>query len=240
MLRNLMRAAALCGALGTLGALTASSAFAAAGEFTIGAATSALTGTQSAQNIFTVDNSAGSPIQVKCSVASFEAAASTASGTDLLITPTYSGCSLGGLAATVKMNGCQYTFTGSASLTALVDIKCSTTSVSGTKRTITVEKGNCTISVPEQNGLSHVVFTSGGSASEMDVLATATVSGISSTQTGSECPAPGQTQSTGTYSGSVTVRAFSRSPTSGTRSETKHGHTYNEVICGTVISITMD
>jgi hypothetical protein len=232
MLRNLKRGAVLCAALCALGVATASSAFAA--EFTFGAAPAAITGSQTAQNIFTVKNTAGSGIQVKCSVATFEGTSSTTSGTDLTITPTYSGCTLGGLAATVKMNGCKYTFTGagSAALTANVDIVGCTAS-----KTITVTKGNCTIAVGEQSGLTHVVFTSEGSASEMDVLATATVSNISSTQTGSECPAPGATQSDGTYSGTVTVKAFSDS---GSRSATKHEHTYEEVICGTQISVTAD
>jgi hypothetical protein len=233
MSRNLTWGAVLCSALCGLGAVATPAAFGAAGEFTFGVSPAAITGSQTAQNIFTVKNTAGSPIQVKCSVASFEGTSIAANGTDLTITPTYSGCTLGGGGGTtVHMNGCKYTLTGSASLTATVDIVSCTPS-----KTITITKGNCTITVPEQSELSHVLFTSGGSASEMDVLATATVGGIRSTQAGSECPAPGATQSDGTYSGTVTFKAFKDE---GSRNVSKHEHSYEEVICGSQISITMD
>ncbi len=232
MLRKVMRVAAVCAALCALGALTASSAFAAPGEFTFGSAPATVTGSQVAQNIFSVKNTAGSQIQVKCSIATFEGTSSIKEGKDITITPEYSNCTLGGLGATVNMNGCKYTFTGSAEKTALVDIVGCTTG-----KTITVVKGNCTIAVGEQSALSHVVFTSEGTESTMDTLANATVTGIRSTQTGSECPAPGATQSDGTYSGTVTVKAFSDS---GGRSATKHEHTFTEVICGTQISLTVD
>jgi hypothetical protein len=232
MLRNLKRAAVLFAALCALGVATASSAFAA--QFTFESAPAAIKGSQVAQNIFAVTNTAGGRVQVKCSVASFEGTTSTASGNELTITPEYSGCTLGGLAATVNMNGCKYTFTGESSgaLTASVDIVSCTSG-----KTITVKKGNCTIAVGEQIGLTDVSFISQGSASEMDVLVNAAVSNIESTQTGSECPAPGATQSCGTYSGTVTTKAFHDN---GSQSATKHEHTYEEVIVGTQISVTAD
>jgi hypothetical protein len=232
MLRNVMRAAALCAALCALGALTASSAF--AGQFTTnGVSTVTFTGSQVEQNIFEVTNSAGSFIKVKCSEATFEGTSSTPSPREVTVTPTYGGCTLGGLAASVTMNGCKYTFTGESSPagTFTVDIVQCTTG-----KTITVKKGNCTISVPAQNNLSHVVFDNSGSASEMDIVATATVGGINNTQTGSECPAPGLTSSDASYSGTVTIRAFSDL---GSRSVSKHEHSYEEVICGSLLSLTV-
>jgi hypothetical protein len=231
MLRNPMRAAVLCAALCTLGSVTTSSAFAAAGEFTIGTSPAAITAEQKVQEVITVKNTAGSPVSIKCSIATFEGTASTANTTDITLTPTYSGCTLGGLAATVKMNGCKYTLTGSAAQTAILDIVGCTIG-----KTITITKGNCTIAIGEQNNLSHFIFINEGSASEMDLLAQETVGGMKSTQTGSECPAPGATQSDGTYSGTTTIRAFIDS---GSRSVTKHEHSYSEVICGSVTSITM-
>jgi hypothetical protein len=238
MFRNSIRAALLCAALCMLGAVTTSSAFAAAGEFTInqppGASQAAITGEQRAQEIITVKNTAGSAVQIKCSVASFEGTWSKGSDTvfDLTLTGTYSGCTLGGLAATVKMNGCKTTLRGTAVQTATVDIVGCTPG-----KTMTVTKGNCTISFPEQAGLSHYIFISEGSASEMDLIAQETVSGMKSIQTGSECPAPGATQSEGTHSGSTTIKAFIDT---GTRNVTKHEHTYSEVVCGQLTSITMD
>jgi hypothetical protein len=237
MLRNVMRAAALCAALCALGALTASSAF--AGQFTTnGVSTVTFTGSQGTeQNIFEITNSAGSFVKVKCSEASFEGTSSTPSPTEVTITPTYGGCTLGGLAASVTMDGCQYTLTGESSPagTFSVDIVSCTAG-----KAITIKKGNCTVTVPAQNNLSHVVFDSSGSASEMDIVATATVSvpsgGINNTQTGSECPAPGLTSSDASYSGSVTIRAFSDE---GNRSVSKHEHSYSEVICGSLLSLTV-
>jgi hypothetical protein len=232
MLRNLMRAAALCAALCALGAVTASSAF--AGEFTFGAAPAAVTGSQVAQNVFEVTNSAGGFVKVKCSEVTFEATSSTAVTKDLTVTPTYGGCTLGGLAASVTMDGCKYTLTGESSpaRTFSVDIVQCTPG-----KAITVKKGNCTITVPEQSELEHVVFDNEGTVSAMDALATVTISRITNTQTGSECPAPGLHSSDATYSGTVTVKAFSDL---GSRNVSKHEHSYEEVICGTQISLTVD
>ncbi len=232
MSRGLIRAMVLCGALCVIGAVSAPPAFAAVGEFTFGSAPATVTGSQVAQNVFSVTNTAGSQVQEKCSVATFEGTSSVASGKDLTITPEYSNCTLGGLAATVNMNGCKYTLTGSAEKTALVDITGCTTG-----KTMTWVKGNCTIAIGEQSALAHITFTSEGTASTMDVLANLTITGIRVTQTGSECFAPGATQSDASWSGTVTFKAFSDS---GSRSATKHEHTFTEVICGTQISFTMD
>jgi hypothetical protein len=227
-----MRAAALCAALCALGALTASSAFAA--EFTFGASPATVTGSQVEVNIFEVTNSAGGFVKVKCSEVTFEGTSSTASGKEITVTPTYGSCTLGGLAASVTMDGCRYTLTGASSpaRTASVDIVGCTPG-----KAITVKKGNCTITVPEQSELSHVVFDNEGTTSTMDALATATVTGINNTQTGSECPSPGLTSSDASYSGTVTVKAFSDL---GSRSVSKHEHSYEEVICGSQISLTVD
>ncbi len=232
MLRHLMRAAALCAALCALGAIAAPSAFGAAGEFTIGTSPATITGSQSSTIIIAIKNVSLTIVLIKCSVVSLEGTSSTASGRDLTLTSTSSGCTLGGLAATLHMNGCKYTLTGSAERTALLDIVGCTTG-----KTITATKGNCTIAIGEQAGLSHVVFTSEGTASTMDALANLTITGLKSTQTGSECPAPGATQSDGTISGTVTFKAFSDA---GSRSATRDEHTYTEVICGTQVSFTVD
>ncbi len=232
MLRNLTRALALCAVLCALGGVTASAALAAPGEFTAGAAPATITGSQVATHSFEYTNAQGSFIKVKCSVATFEGTSSTASGIDLTVTPAYSSCTYAGLAAVVRMNGCKYTFTGKAEKTANVDITGCTPG-----KTITIKVGNCTVSIPEQSELAHVVFTNEGTASAMDSLANATITGINNTQTGSECAAPGLTSSDASYSGTTTVKAFTDS---GGRSVTKLEHTYTEVICGTQVSFTVD
>jgi hypothetical protein len=69
------------------------------------------------------------------------------------ITPTYQQCTVMGQLATVQMNGCKYTITGAgqAANTALVDIAGCTAG-----KQITIAVMGCTVSIPEQNGLSHV------------------------------------------------------------------------------------
>jgi hypothetical protein len=231
MSRTSLPAAAACAALFALCAVSAP-AFAAAGEFTIGTAPAAITGSQVAVTVFEFTNSSGSFTKFKCSVAIFEGTSSVASGTDLTITPEFGGCTFGGLAASVQMNGCKYTFTGSAALTASVDIAQCTTG-----KKMEIKKGNCTITIPEQNNLAHVTVASNGSVSEMDTLVTVTIAGINNTQTGSECFAPGLTSSDASYSGTVTFKAFNDS---GSRNVSKHEHSYQEVICGTQVSLTVD
>ncbi len=231
MSRGLVRAMVLCGALCALGAVGASAALAAPGEFTIGAAPSTITGNQVTPSVFEITNRAGEFLKIKCKISTLEGTASSASGTDLSLTPTNSECNVG-LPVVIRMNGCKYTFTGVAERTANLDIVGCTTG-----KTITWTFLNCTVSVPEQSGLAHVVFTSEGSGSAMDALATVTISNMKSTQTGSECFAPGLTSSDTRWSGTILLKAFNDG---GSRVVTKHEHTYSEVICGTEVSFTVD
>jgi hypothetical protein len=231
MLRNLVRAAVLSASLFVLGAISASAAF-ASGEFTVGLTPAAITGEQTTQNVLEVTNTAGGFVKVKCNVATFEGTTVFNSGTDLTITPTYSGCTLGGLAATVRMNGCKYTLTAVASHLADVDIVGCTTG-----KAMTIVKGNCTISVPAQNSLSSVSLANEGAAFTMDVVANFNLSFITVTQTGTECPSPGSHSFINRYTGSVTLKAFIDQ---GSREVIKHEHLYAEVICGIQVSFTVD
>jgi hypothetical protein len=234
MLRKLMRAAVLAAALCALGAVTASAA-SAAGEFTVGATPAAITGTQATTNVFEVTNSAHTGfVKTKCGIATFEGTSTAAAATELTVTPKYTECTLGGLAAEVKMNGCKYTFTSTGVRTANVDI---TGCTEGKK--IEIIKGNCTITIPQQGPLATVTFANNAEAgSKMDATATADVTAISNTQgTGSECPSPGLTSTDGTYTGTVTIKAFEDL---GGKSATHNGHTYTELICGNQVSFTVD
>jgi hypothetical protein len=229
MLRKLMRAAVLSAVLCALGAVTASAAF-AAGEFTVESAPSVIRGAQASTNVFEVTNTTHVEfVKVKCTVATFEGEAPTVSGTTLTVTPNYEECTLGGQAVTVSMNGCKYRFNSVSSGTASVNIT-GCTEVGGVKKTITIVKSNCTITVPEQGPLSTVTFTNAGSGTTADSLATANISTITNTQTGTECPAPGLESSDGKYTGTVTVKAFKKT---GSEEKTVKGHTFLALL-GTV------
>jgi hypothetical protein len=231
MLRKLMRAAVLSAVLCALGAVTASAAF-AAGEFTVGAVPSFISGEQATTNVFEVTNTKGEFVKVKCSEATFEGEATVLSGTTLTVTPNYETCTLGGLAATVTMNGCEYRFNSVSAGTASVNVVNCTPG-----KTIVVVKGNCTISIGEQGPLSTVTFTNAGSGSTADSLATADVTSITNTQTGSECPDPGLESSDGKYTGTVTVKAWE---IAGTSEPTVKGHKHKHWTKGVQRSFKVD
>jgi hypothetical protein len=73
---------------------------------------------------------------------------------------------------------------------------------------IRVISNNCTISIPEQGPLAKLTFTNAGGGTTADSLATADVTTIAYTETSSQCPDPGLTSTDGTYTGTVTVKAF--------------------------------
>jgi hypothetical protein len=110
--------------------------------------------------------------------------------TEATLTATYSGCQLGSLGqATFDMNGCKYTITGESNgsdpaLTAWFDITGCTT---GKHIEITMPSIGCTITIFEQNTLSHLVFANEATTPKT-VRAQATVSGITWEQDGAFCP----------------------------------------------------
>lgn len=139
---------------------------------------------------------------VACETSSFSGSNSTTSSSTATLTPVYSGCTaFGVVGAKISMNGCAYLFhlvEGSSPPTAKVDVECP----SG--KEVTIEASICTVHVPPQSGLSHVVFTNKGSKKTRDIEASVTVGGITYTAT-SGCLNAG-TASNGIYSGTVTVQ----------------------------------
>jgi hypothetical protein len=73
-------------------------------------------------NVFEVTNTKAEFVKVKCSEATFEGEDTVLSATTFTVTPNYEGCTLGGLAATVSMNGCKLSFNSVSAQTASVDI----------------------------------------------------------------------------------------------------------------------
>jgi hypothetical protein len=190
-------------------------------------------------------------LQVKCQTASLEGTTTEATPTEITTTATYGtgkgneaeaqGCTLAGLKAQVLMNGCKYTFTGShtptggvpqtSALTAWVDV---TGCTAGKKIEVKSPLAACTLTVGEQNTLSHVVFTNLATAPKT-VTGKATVSGITVTQDGIGCPdGNGHTGTNAGFTASTIIKA---SVDSQDVLVTKHGHQYTEHICGAQIDI---
>ena len=152
--------------------------------------------------------------KVECAAAWLEATVENVQGDktqlttkEITATPEYLGCGIGMTAVQVKMNGCKYTFRGTAALTAQLQVVGCTAG-----KTIEVIYPGCTITVNEQNELGHVVFTNenpgGGQLEPMetdtkDLIANATVTGIVYARDGFLCP-----QGAAELSGATTIRAF--------------------------------
>ncbi len=176
--------------------------------------------------------------ETKCTQASFEGTAagsleapSTAS--DLTLTPTFSGCKTAGLNSTIELHGCKLTLTGGQPdpLTALVDVAGCTAG-----KAIEVKLTGCTITVPEQAGIGHVVFAS-KEGSPGDVEAQMALQGIKYEYHGAFCPK--QTQGAASevtkltqdsdLTGKVTLLGYEDL---GAASATQHGHQYSKFIDG--------
>jgi hypothetical protein len=127
------------------------------------------------------------------------------------LTATYSGCTFSSFPVTFDMNGCKYTITGESNAvdpaeTAWFDITACTT---GKHIEITIPSIGCTITLLEQNTLSHLVTTNVAGAVPKHLRVDATVSGITWEQDGVFCPrgnaAHGQNA---TFTAETTVKAF--------------------------------
>ncbi|HEY2717265.1 MAG TPA: hypothetical protein VGI73_13680 [Solirubrobacterales bacterium] len=190
-------------ALGVISATTAASAFA---EYHIASASGGLiSGIQTSQNA--LSTSVGT---LKCSGVSFSGSQSTETASTLTLHPSYSGCTLAGLSATVSTSSCSYIFekpvTSPAPVHASMTMGCA-----GGEILIHDSLGlNCSISV---GGLSRpllhqVSFTNNAGGT---VTVTFELTGISYRYSGS-CPSAKGVEggsSNGTYSGQALLSSFS-------------------------------
>lgn len=152
---------------------------------------------------------------------------------DVTVTPTYSSCTAFGVAAQVLMNGCEYTLTGQGhpAHTATVDIVDCTP-----EKQIEIKTAICTLKIPAQNNLSHVVATTGADTPVPDITLDATVSEITVTQSGAACPDGNNHHSkNASFVGQTTTRAF---VDEGKVTVQKHGHHYFEYLEGAQVSLT--
>ena len=130
------------------------------------------------------------------------------------VTASYTGCRLFGVAATVNMNGCTYTFTNvSASnpATATLDIVCP----AGNSIVLNAPSLPCTTTYGPQTGLAHVVLSNGGGAEPTDIVANFTVSGVNYNKAGVACPEGTGNKSNGTLNGETTLEGFNDSGPNG-------------------------
>jgi hypothetical protein len=217
---------ALCLALSgmvAVGALSAGSASAAAGEIDLACHTGAdscfLFGEQTETNTFTFTGG-----NLKCTSAKFtgEGTGGTTATTvaskeadwsfhTVTVHPEYSGCAFGGQALTIITTGCNYVLTASSKTAGNVSVECET----GKLITLKANTAGCTITIGAQTpGNNKVEYANAGTGSEKDVTVTAKVGeatsggGITYTSSGGICGASG---TNGTYRGAVTEKCFTTS-----------------------------
>jgi hypothetical protein len=206
-----------------------------AGHLDIGASPAVVSGHAEAgqQHILTIPGS-GSSFNVICNSATLEGGTTGTPLDELTVTPTFGGCRLAGSLVTVQMNGCRYTFTGIGQPTHTF----STDIVGCTAgKQIQIKWALCTVDIPQQNGLAHLVASNTGLEGN-EVTLSATMAGITNLQTGLACPAGnnahGQTMS---FSGNTTLKAFTDGKQGGQSPVIKHGHEYVEQVPGELVGL---
>lgn len=149
---------------------------------------------------------------VKCTTATFTGSQSGTTVTTVTLKPVYSGCTAFGFAgASVDTSGtgheCGYLFhmvENSSPPTATADVECN---AAGEDITVTVPGLGCTVHIPQQTGLKHIVFSNTETGSKRDIDANVTIEGIKYNET-SGCFFPGE-RTNGTLTGSATIKGFS-------------------------------
>ncbi len=240
MIRNIKALGLALVAMMALGAVLASAAQAAREAVVIDTNPAIVTGEIKAgtQHILKIP-----PLEIKCEVANLEGTAEQTPGQesqqtveDLTVTATYSNCH----GIVVRMNGCKYTITGETQAQPTTTTAQAKVTGCTANKVIEVESPFvCTITIGEQNYLSHVIFSNTnpglGKPDETqtkDIDVNATVSGIQWTGDGGLCPTPGTGAS---FNGETTVRAFEDTQTQ--EQVTQHGHQFTRHICGTQVGI---
>jgi hypothetical protein len=132
----------------------------------------------------------------------------------LTVAPAYSGCTLFGLAATVKTEGCLYEFhageeTKENEFKGTMDIECPKEHAI----VITAASEMCKIKIGSQSGLSGVVYKSHLAAEPADLTIVESIGGISYTGSGALCSS--ESGSGATLEGNVLAGASSKAEAVG-------------------------
>jgi hypothetical protein len=223
-------------------AIAAMSAIAAqaaqAGSFDIGVQPAVITGhsEEGQKDIFTVQSTNGNKFDAVCTHSLEATTQGLQNVQEITATTTKTGCTLFGMAAQVRMNGCKDTFTGAGqpANTFLLDIVGCTVATPY----IQIQTAICQIRIPEQNGISHVVGSNlqTGIGQPHEVTLTTTASGITITQIGAGCPDGNNHHSqNGSSQGNMILKAFQDL---GGHLVTKHAHQYIELTDGAQVNLT--
>jgi len=140
-------------------------------------------------------------ITVKCT-AKYEATLTEETVTSATVKAEYTKCKFSGVASTFDMNGCDFILnsTSEAEATAKVDINCPT----GNEITITAPALPCTIHIPPQTNLEHIVLTNEGVTEPTDLTAHVTLGNITIKATESGCAG----STTASLTDTVTLKGF--------------------------------
>jgi hypothetical protein len=202
MNRKIRTAALLLVAVFSLIAVAASSASAAT-TLKVGKAPAKIEGTQSETQKLTLT---ASGTTVKCTTSSLTGSASATTFSELEVAPTYSGCTLGGLTATIAVNSCKYNIIGAATTNTATAV---VTGCAGSGLTIT--QGSCVITIGNQTPGGSIVLDNSTGVTPDDIVATLGITGVSYSGS-SGCPTNVSGSHTdGDLTGAYTVRAFDAS-----------------------------
>jgi hypothetical protein len=200
MIRNLKVVGLALGALFAMSAVGASAAQATS-SLDIGSNPAILTAQQKTQLKFTLT---ASGLVVKCTTANLEGTTAASNVTQVTVTPQYSGCTLGGTATTIDINGCKFLITGTNSArTAEVDIQgCNP------GKHLTITQGTCEITVPEGGPYSHTVFTNVANQTPTEADVNVTFAGIHYVGEGGCGTNVNGAHEDGDLTGETTLKAF--------------------------------
>jgi hypothetical protein len=212
MIRNLKALGLALVALVALSAVVAGSASAAGERFHSEAEPTIITGVSTNTHVF-----AAGGANVECTGAEFKGTSKVKTETTQTVHPTYTGCTFIGEKATIDTAGCNYVF-GSETVEGRlpVEIECTTGS------SIKVTAPGCTLTFGAQKNTGGVTVTNEGSGNLRDSKVVSST-GATFTKSGSLCFLVSGT--TGTYTGTTTVKGFKDEGVTGNIDE---GATYKE------------
>jgi len=171
-------------------------ASASAAKFTAGKVGAAIEETTLKNHVFTITGS-----NTECTNISYTGATEALESESQMVTPSYSGCTAFGFAATITNTNCTYTLTANKT----VHIQ----STGGGTCSLTIRVNNvfaqCDVTVGVQNGLASVTYTNGAG----DLVVVVNISKISAkvNESSGLCPLTVGSHTTASYTGESTVKA---------------------------------
>ena len=179
---------------------------ASADVITSEASSTTLTGGQEGTDVFQVHGG-----EIKCTTVKYTGSIASNPASFATVTPTYSGCTFAGLAATVNTNGCSYKVNvtaGAGITTGTVDVVCA----EGKEITVTapsIGTAKCIVHVPAQTGLTSGTAANVGTTTTREITLTIAINNIKYNQTAGTAEtgncATADNTTGGTYNGKALV-----------------------------------